>query len=78
MRKVSMAIASAIALFCLPGVGNAAPAVNMDVKAGVTLDGTQAQQVHWKRWRHCHRACTRRHHHRVCRTVCHGGRHGHH
>lgn len=77
MRKFSLALVGALSLLCVPAVGNAAPAGVMDMKAAITRDAGQVQQIHWRGWRHCHRVCSWGHRHRGCRRVCHGG-HGHH
>lgn len=80
MRKISLALIAALSLLSAPAIANAAPVGVMDMKAAVTRDAGQVQQVHWRRWRHCHRMCSWRHHHRHCWRVCHGGHggHGHH
>ena len=77
MKKFLMAVAGAIALFSVAPVAQAAPISGMDAKAAIARDGSQAEQTHMRRWRHCHRRCVWRHGHRHCWRSCHGGW-GHH
>jgi hypothetical protein len=56
MRKLFFAALGAAALIATASGGaNAAPVTGMDVKSAVERDASQAEQVHWRRWRHCHR-----------------------
>ncbi|MEQ1716689.1 MAG: hypothetical protein ABL907_12000 [Hyphomicrobium sp.] len=80
MKKLLMAVAGAMALLGASATVNAAPVASMDLKSTIARDGSAAEQVHMRRWRHCHRQCRWGHHHRRCWRVCHGGwgGYGHH
>ncbi len=75
MRKLLMAAAGAVAFLGVSASAQAAPISGGALKPMVLHEGIQAEQVHWRSWRHCHRRCGWRHGRHRCWNVCHGGRH---
>lgn len=69
MKNLLGAIAiAALGFFAMPDRAEAAPVVDAAALAPLAqLGGGDLEQVHWRRYRHCHR-------NRWGRRYCHGGR----
>ena len=71
---LSLAGASAAIVIGL-ATAQAAPSSSVgDALRSTAQNQSVVQDVHWRRYRHCHRVCRW---HRGCHRVCHGGRHHH-
>ncbi len=69
MKRTFTALAAASLLSAAALVSGGTGAEALPALANMSRIDTGAQQVHWRRWHHCHRHCNRWR----CWRDCHGG-----